>query len=256
MTKKILFIDIETAPSLGYVWSTWKTNVISYQGEGRHGYMLCFSYMWDGQKTVRSVAQTDFPEAYAADPFDDSLVVAAALALLDEAEIVIGHNIDGFDIPLIKAYGVKAGLEAPSPFRTIDTLKMARRTFRFKSNSLKNLADELGLPAKVDAGGFGTWLGCMSGDEKAWKHMVTYAKHDTRLLPLIWERMRPWAKTNLSLNADNPEACPVCGVVGQLVRRGNRETATMVYTQFRCSACQCYSRARKATKLDRPEMVA
>jgi len=89
---KILYLDIETAPSLGYVWSSWKTNVISYRGEGRHGYMLCFSYLWHGQKTVRCVAQTDFPEAYAADPMDDSHVVRAALALLDEADIVIGHN--------------------------------------------------------------------------------------------------------------------------------------------------------------------
>lgn len=252
---KILYLDIETAPSLGYVWSSWKTNVISYRGEGRHGYMLCFSYLWHGQKTVRCVAQTDFPEAYAADPMDDSHVVQAALHLLDEADIVIGHNIDGFDIPLIKAYGVKAGLEPPSHFRTIDTLKMARQTFRFKSNSLKNLADELGLEAKEDPGGFSTWLGCMSGDKKAWKRMISYAKQDTRLLPVLWERMRPYAKRNLTLNDGRMESCPVCGEMGRMQRRGTRKTNTMVYALYQCQECKGYSRSRLAEKEDRPMYV-
>jgi len=259
---KKLYIDIETAPSLGYVWSSWKTNVIGYQQSklddlsgGRHGYMLCFTYMWEGQKTVRSVSQPDF-DLYKRDRFDDSEVVKAALDLLDEADVVVGHNVDAFDIPLIKAFALKAGLPAPSPFRTIDTLKMARQTFRFKSNSLKNLADELGLPAKHDPGGFSTWLGCMDGDPKAWKTMIKYAKRDTELLPILWDRMKPYAKGNLSHNYADIKSCPSCGLAGQMMKRGKRYTATMEYQQYCCSGCGVFSRSRVSVKLDRPEFVA
>ena len=250
MKRKVLYLDIETGPSLGWVWSSFKTNVIGYQPSlagdlsgGRHGHMLCFSYLWEGQKVVKAVSQPDFPAVYEKDRFDDTEVVKAALNLLDEADIVIGHNIDRFDLPAIRGFAVKNGLPAPSPFRTVDTLKIARSTFRFKSNSLKNLAGELGLPAKQDPGGFNTWLGCLDGNPKAWKRMVEYAKHDTRLLPLLYERMRPFAK-NMTRFVEE-EGCPHCGVEGRLMKRGFARTNSAEYQRWQCMECLTYSRSRR-----------
>ncbi len=57
--SRIVFIDIETAPSLGWVWGKWEQNVIDFKADW---YMLSFAWKWLGEKSVHVLGLDDFPE--------------------------------------------------------------------------------------------------------------------------------------------------------------------------------------------------
>ena len=171
---KVLFFDIETAPNLSYVWGQWQQDVIQHD---REWYMICFSYKWEHQKKTHVVSLTDF-DLYKKDRENDLEVSKKLWKLFDEADIVIGHNSDAFDIKKANARFVYHNLGPTTYYQSVDTLKIARRFFKFNSNKLGHLGETLGLGSKESTGGFETWEGCMKGDAKAWAVMKKYAKQD------------------------------------------------------------------------------
>jgi len=240
---RVLFFDIETAPNLAYVWGHYDQNVIAHE---REWYVLCVSYKWEGSP-AKTVGLTDFPENYAKDPEDDSMVVAEVHRLLDEADIVIAHNGDKFDIRKCNARFVAHDMAPPSPYHTVDTLKVARKYFMFNSNKLGDLGAHLGLGAKVSTGGFELWKGCMQGKPEAWKKMLKYAKQDTVLLEKVYLALRPWMTNHPNRNnyGEDVDGCPSCGGTN-LARSGTRTTQTMRYQRYRCTDCSSYCRGRLA----------
>ena len=90
---KVLFYDIETAPNLAYVWGKYQQDAIEIP---RSWYMMAFGYKWEGQKS-KVLALPDF-ELYATDPDNDRDLVEALWKLFDEADVVIAHNGDKFDM--------------------------------------------------------------------------------------------------------------------------------------------------------------
>jgi hypothetical protein len=250
---KVLFLDIETAPNLGYIWGKYEQNVLSYE---RERYMLCFSYLWAGESETKVVAQIDFKTAFKKDKFDDTRVLKECWKLLDEADVVIGHNVRAFDIKMIQGFFFQHGILPPSPYQTIDTLMVARKHFKLNSNSLKDLANLLGMEAKKDPGGFSTWLGCMAGDEAAWATMIDYARRDTELLEPLYERMLPWitAHPTMTMGAEGM-VCPKCGS-DDLMKRGVRRTKVSEFQTWCCGDCGSFSSERVADKTrPKPQLV-
>ncbi|MAZ23222.1 MAG: hypothetical protein CMB22_00245 [Euryarchaeota archaeon] len=249
---KILFFDIETAPNLSYIWGQWQQDAIEHV---REWYILCFSYKWEHQKRTNVVSLDDF-EMYKEHPEDDFAVVHQLWKLLDEADIVIGHNSDAFDIKKANARFAYHNMGPTSHYQTVDTLKLARRHFKFNSNRLGHLGEHLGLGSKEATGGFQTWEGCMRGDTKAWGLMKKYAKQDVDLLVDVYERLRPWATTHPNRNVidSTSHGCPTCGS-NKLQKRGKRTTRTMIYQTYQCTRCRSYCRSRVADEITRPEVV-
>ena len=249
---KILFFDIETAPNMSYVWGQWQQDVIDHVQEW---YILCFSYKWEGEKKTHVVSLNDF-DLYSKDLENDLNVVQKLWELLDEADIVIGHNSDAFDIKKANARFAYHDLGPPSHYQTVDTLKMARRHFKFNSNRLGHRGEHLGLGGKEVTGGFQTWAGCMKGDAKAWATMKKYAKQDVDLLVDVYELLRPWATNHPNRNVIDAtsHACPTCGNT-KLQKRGKRRTRTMTYQTYQCQRCYSYCRSRLADNETRTELV-
>lgn len=249
---KILYYDIETAPNLSYVWGQYDQNVIQHE---REWYMLCFGYRWEHQKYTKVCSLVDFPEAYEKDPENDYHVVKKVWELLNEADIVIAHNGDKFDMRKCNARFIYHGLGPISPVKSIDTLKVARKYFYFNANHLNNLGQHLGLGKKEQTGGFSTWAGCMRGDVKAWRRMIKYCKQDVVLLRDVYLALRPWMDNHPNLNLyTKKHACPTCGS-HNLQRRGRRVTKTSVWQSWQCSDCRSYSRTRLANKDFKPDIV-
>ena len=72
--------------------------------------------------------------------------------MFDEADVVIAHNGDKFDMR--KANARFGHYEPPMPVQQVDTLKVARKYFKFESNKLGDLGEHLGLGNKEVTGGF------------------------------------------------------------------------------------------------------
>lgn len=248
---KTLIYDVECTPLLSHTWGTFKQNVIEID---RDWYMISFAYKWLGEKKTHVLALPDY-KTYKKNPEDDSELMRALWELVDEADVVIAHNGDAFDIKKMNARFILNGLNKPSFYQTVDTLKVARRYFKFASNKLDNLGEFLGLGRKVQTGGFELWLGCMNGDMKAWKKMCRYNKQDVVLLEKVYLALRPWMDNhpNVGLVDNVSGVCPICGSK-ELQKRGFAHTRVSVYQRYQCKGCHGWSQSRTVVKHTKVEV--
>src|SRR5680860_489287 len=95
---KVLVYDIETAPIMGFVWSLWKQNVGLNQIVDT-SFMLTWAAKWLGEKRMLSASLTK-KEVIAQ---DDSRITQDLADLIREADIIMAHNGDRFDFPIVNA---------------------------------------------------------------------------------------------------------------------------------------------------------
>jgi hypothetical protein len=229
---KVLFIDVETAPSLGWVWGKYQQDVIDFKSDW---YILSYGYKWAHEKEVKVVGLDDFP-AYKRDKENDKQLMKSLWKLIDEADIIIAHNGDQFDLPKINTRFLTHGLTPPRPYKTIDTLKIARNVFKFDSNKLDDLGRYLGVGRKVPHTGFHLWRGCMTGDPEAWAKMKQYNGHDVELLESVYYLVRAWDRKHPVVNQGKKEACPKCASTN-VQRRGFTYTLLSKRQQYQCRNC-------------------
>ncbi len=225
---KVVLIDIETSPNTGYSWGKWDQNIIAFKHEWE---LLCVAYKEFGKGITKCVARPDFKDT------TDKAITKAVWSILDEADVLIAHNGDAFDIPKLRAKFIEHDLPPPKPFKTIDTRKIARSQFKFNSNSLNDLGATLKLGKKMSTGGFDLWLGCMKGDPKCWRKMIRYNIRDVLLLEKVYKRLRSWYPNhpNLPLFEDRP-GCPVCSSLN-VQRRGFQVLKLRKAARLQCQKC-------------------
>lgn len=235
---KILLVDIETSPNIGYTWGKYEQNVVEFTKEW---HMLSFSCKWLGDKGARVYSLPDYP-SYKKDPTNDKALVKELWKYLDEADIVIGHNLDSFDVKMSNIRFLYHGMNAPSSYKTIDTKKVAKRFLRLNSNKLDDIGETFGLGRKVHTGGFALWTGCLAGDKKSWKLMCKYNKQDVILLEKVYLHLRPWMTNHPNLNVlqGTQWACPSCGSE-KTQSRGTAMTKNGRRKRYQCQDCGAWS---------------
>lgn len=233
---KILLWDAELAPNLATVWSIWNQNIgINQLLETSR--LMCFAAKWLGKKEI--IFDSEYKSSH-------KEMVEKLWELLDEADAVVTYNGDKFDRGVINREFLLYGMEPPSPYHSIDLLRVVKKRFRFVSNKLDHVCQELGLGKKVEHEGHQLWLDCMNKKAKAWKKMETYNKQDVKLLELLYYRLLPWIQNHpnwaLYLDTDRP-VCPNCGSK-HVVKKGTETTLTMRYERFKCKPCGTPIRGR------------
>lgn len=240
---RLLFYDIETAPTLGWVWKLWKTSVIDIEQDW---YLLSCSWKWAGDKKTSFISIMDDPD-FTPDSDNDLIVAQKLHDLLTQADAIVAHNGDRFDLPKLQARFLKHDLGPVPKMMQIDTRKQAARVFGApgQSMSLKNLSQYLGFGTKIPHHGFELWRDCMRGDPEAWTTMEKYNRHDVVLLEKLYERLLPYIETpNQGFWQKGITVCPSCRSL-DLSKRGVRRTAVSEFVRFNCNNCGAWSRARK-----------
>lgn len=249
MSAKILILDIETAPNIAYVWGAWKQNVGQNQWIEK-SHIMSFAAKWLGKEDDDIIYVDNRTD-------DDSLIVAVLYQLLDEADIVVAHNGQKFDLPVIIGRGVVHGYTPPSPYFVVDTFQTARRELRLVSNSLANLCEQLGLPQKQDHKkfpGFQLWKECLKGNEEAWDEMEEYNRHDVISLEALYLRLRPYMRNHPNVVRDADDlSCPKCGSKRIQFRGYYYTRAGLCYRRFVCLDCGGWGRVRHSEKDRTPE---
>lgn len=246
---KILLLDIESSPHLAYVWKLWGQDYINYGNLLETGQVLCWAAKWFGEKEVM------FDSVYHS---GQEAMLEGIYNLLDEADVVIHYNGSRFDIPYLNKEFLELGITPPSPYKQIDLFKTAKRQFKFVSNKLDDVADQLGLKGKKSHEGFQLWVKCMAEDPAAWKVMEAYNKQDVRVLEQVYKRFLPWIKghPNAGLfkeKVDRP-TCSTCGST-KVHMRGHTRTNTGVYHRYQCQLCGTWSRARTMEKVSKEGLL-
>ena len=165
--------------------------------------------------------------------------------MLDEAEVVIAQNGDQFDIKMINTEFIKHKMKPPSPYITIDTLKAARRAFRFPSNKLDDLGDQLEEGRKLEHEGKGLWKKCLEGDLRAWSKMKRYNRQDVLLLERVYKRFLPWLRSASQIVKTGIN-CVRCGSAKMLSQGTRKRASGIVYQQFQCGSCGGWQSVKKS----------
>lgn len=199
---KILIYDLETSPELGYVWGRFKQFLAPVQVKQR-SFLLTWSAKWVGEEKVMADAIPNYREAPQGGykEQDDFEVVSSIWRLLDECDVAVAHNGLRFDFPYLNSRFAYHGLGMPSPYKAVDTCKIAKKYFRFPANSLKELGIYFGIETpKLDTN-FQLWIDCMEGSKEAWEYMLEYNVYDVKLLEEVYMKVRPYDKAapNLGL---------------------------------------------------------
>ena len=229
-SPRVLLIDIETLPSLGWVWEHYEADVLWYEREWE---LASFAWKELGRGKVQCLARPDFK-----DDTDEGLVCATR-EVIEKADVLIAHNGDRFDTLKLNAKFVQYGMK-PLSYKTIDTRKIARSRFKFSSNKLDDLAQRLGIGRKIQTGGLELWRQCIAGNPAAWRKMVRYNKWDVVLLERVYNRLRAWYPQHVNFalysgEGDRPE-CPVCEST-KVERRGYRVMVARRAARFACQKC-------------------
>lgn len=186
---RILVYDIETAPMLAHIWSMWQDGVGLNQIQD-DWFIMSFAAKWLGEDEVfyYDQSQTKIVE-------DDYLLLCKLWDLLNEADVVIGHNVKRYDTKKVNARFILNGLPKPSTYRQIDTLEIAKQQFGFSSNKLEYLSEKLCGSSKSKHGefpGHTLWSECLKGNPRAWEVMREYNVQDVIATEELYNILSSW----------------------------------------------------------------
>jgi len=236
---RILFLDLETFPNIGYSWGKYEQNIIRFTQETC---LATYAAKWLGESKVFAKALCDY-KGYRSMSYDDAKICDDLWNLVNEADVIVAHNGDQFDIKVFQARFIFHSLNPPKPFKTIDTKKAVKRVARFNSNKLDDLCSLLENAKKIKTD-FDLWEGCIKGDRKAWAQMVKYNKKDILLLEKLYLRLRPWISNHPNFTVVNRGLCPKCGSKN-VQYRGFSITQSRRYRRFQCVDCGGWGRSVK-----------
>lgn len=240
---KILVIDIETAPIVALVWKIWEENV-GLEQIVHDSSILSFGAKWLGDSKM---IYHDTSGRGADRARDDLVLMQPLWDLLHEADIVVAQNGQAFDLKRIDARLIKHGFPPYSPIKQVDTLLSARRRFKFTSNKLEWMAQQLTDARKSKHHkfpGFELWLECLKDNPEAWKEMRKYNLLDVTACEKVYLRLVPWTAThpNIAVGAGH---CPACGK-GKTVAIGRHTMPSgIAYARLWCESCGHWSRGKK-----------
>lgn len=241
MSARVAVLDIERLPGT-FAAEFWDLN--DYKGRRIHAdavtewpRTICAAWRWRGEKKMNFSAVWEW-----SDPAAGPTGLAQDLhRVYDEADVVVGHNIDGFDTKKIASDWLQAGFSPPSPWKSIDTLKVARQRFGYESNTLNALCERLGISAKTDRYDARVARAACEGNVAAQRRIKRYNQGDIVATEALYERLMGWQKNppNASLWINDEEVhCIACGGT-DLQLRGEQVALSQTYDRVQCQNPNC-----------------
>ena len=244
--RKRLFYDIETSPNLGAFWRSWYKINVPYQNILKERAIICISAKWEGEKKIHRFnwKWKKNKKALFGFSWDDSKLIKEFVKMLNEADEIVAHNGDRFDIKWIRGRAMINNIEMRNHYPSIDTLKISKRLFSLNSNRLDYLAKSLG----VDPGGknpmcWDDWVQIsFFGDNDRLQKMGDYCDKDVELLEQVFYKMQPYMRAQFNyatLSHQEKWQCPECG--GAHVKYNHKRTTaagTIIY-YMKCKDLDC-----------------
>jgi DNA polymerase elongation subunit (family B) len=237
---KVLLFDIETAPMLAYIWNPAE-QYVTMDRLIEDTFILNWGAKWWGKDGVTSHTVTK-KEALAR---DDTRLVRKLGEMIRQADVIVGHNVNSFDLPKLNGRLLVLGEEPVGPVRTVDTRVLSKKNFGLAYNKLDYLGQALGLGRKIKTD-FDLWRESLQGNTKALRQLAEYNVQDVLLLEKVFDKIAPYVRNMPRLfeaEREGQRACPYCGNEALQPRKYYRTQAS-TFTQYQCGVCGKYSRAR------------
>lgn len=235
MTKfKRLFFDIEVSPNIVTSWNIGRKINIDYHNIVKERAIITVCWKWEGENKIHNLNWNKG---------DDKKLVQEFAKIINSADEVIGHNGDQFDIKWFRTRCILHGVSIIPDIQSVDTLKLARKGFRFNSNRLDYIAKYLGVGRKIKTEP-DLWSRIIFNNEKkALDDMVKYCKMDVEVLEKVFQKLDPYCahKSHKAVaEGGEPHHCPKCSSK-RVISNGVRTMANgLKKRRMQCVDCGGY----------------
>lgn len=248
--NRILILDVERLP--GITQQTWWD-----RGDLQKRYIHHETVIREPRTTIVCAKWYDEPDVMRFAEWDKGgrgQFLKRVHALMAQADIIVGHNLDGADVPWLKGdfrfprigHPHRPNLPPLPPFKTVDTLKILRREFKsgapFKSLAAFNQI--VGLPGKTDTYDREAMERAVAGSVEDRERETDYCCGDVVATQWTYDYLRPDIKNHPALFVDGKgklEVCNRCGHDQSTIAR--RYVANVLsYSMLKCTMCGGYSR--------------
>ena len=196
--------------------------------------IICACYKWEGEDEVHALTWNNG---------DDRQLCEDLSVVLADADELIAHNGDRFDLRWFNARCLIHRLPPQPPRRTVDTLKWALRHFYLNSNRLDYLGKLLLGEGKIHTS-FDLWRNIvLANDAESLAKMVEYCCKDVRLLERVWARLRDYVPQEThagvvdSHDAKTRWTCAHCGSQNVATSKTRVTKMGMVRREMKCGDC-------------------
>jgi hypothetical protein len=229
--KKLLFIDIEV--SKAEVWCypnrQGKPTFIKKKDIKRNSEIISIAWYWEKEKYINCIGWD-----YNA-PQRDYELVKRFIEEIPKAKAVVGHFIDGFDMPWLRYKCIKLGLNPFGNIPTKDTVKMCR-PFKFYSKKLNDVAQELGIGCKNEITD-DDWDAVKRGCKKTLLKVMDYNCQDVDpLLTGVYYKLDQYTEGSRNKTNEN-DPCNQCGILLQKWDTRVSALSGLRYQRYRCPGC-------------------
>jgi len=229
---KRLFCDIETSQ---YEVRTFRIGYninLHYQNVRKLPKIICISWSWGPDGDVHNVRWDN-------DQCDKQLLIDF-INVLNEADEIVAHNGDRFDIKWIRTRAVFHRVPMRNSYKTLDTLKKAKSQFNFPNNKLDTIAQFLGVGAKVEHDGMKMWDAVQDGDLHYLDEMVKYCDGDIVVLRDVYYTLEKYFKPNTHagvLGGNLKFSCSCCGSENIILLKNLVTTLGTIKRLMECQDC-------------------
>lgn len=195
---RVLYFDVETALMKVDMFNLYVPGkYISWKNIERHSYVICWAAAWVPDDPARRLTvHSDSVTQREALRGDDRRALQGLWNLLDRADYVVGHNSNGFDIKKSNYRFIVNGMPAPTEYKQLDTLTMARKYFKSDSNALEFWSLRLGGEPKDDMD-LDDWKRiCLDGDPASLRKMERYCRGDVREGVGVYRKFKSWIESS------------------------------------------------------------
>lgn len=231
---KRLFFDIETSYNIVKAWRAGYGLNINPGDIIHERAIICVSYKWQDDDKVYNIE-------WDKNQNDKELLIKISNLIL-EADEVVAHNGDRFDIKWLRTRCFMQGLPFPAYVKSLDTLLKSKSMFNFQSNKLDYITKAVNVSNKMESGGLGLWDDIiLRKDNEAMKRMVAYCNQDVVALEEFFIKMFPYTKPETHVGVHNGEekySCPQCGEANNIAKIKHIITAAGTKQHlFNCGKC-------------------
>jgi hypothetical protein len=237
MSKKFkrIFWDIETSPMILTAWRTGKQYVGANQILEPQK-IICICWNVEGEDKVHEVHWNEKTQ-------DDRDMILAFLEVAKDADQLVAHNGDNFDMKFFKYRCLVHGIPFPPNVPTVDTYKWAKAFF-LNSRRLNEIDQELGGDGKMDTGGLPLWIDTVIyKQKKALNKMIRYCKKDVKVLKRVFYKLAPYFNNKVHVGVvlnDDKATCGHCGSEDLILSKTRVTSTGIKKRQMLCKSCGHY----------------
>lgn len=205
---RILIYDLETSPNIGWFWRAgYKQNVQPNQILKERA-IICVSYKWLGEDQVYNLSWDNEQ--------DDKFLIEQFVEVLNEADLIIAHNGDRFDIKWLKTRALYHRIPMLPNYKQFDTLKVAKSKLYLNSNRLDYISKFLGFEGKIQTTPDLWNKVVIKNDRTALIDMLDYCDEDVRQLENVYNELKYLDNPRIHagvLNGKIKQTSPITGNV-------------------------------------------